>query len=82
VELREQPLPDKQAQVWKKHKPKQGQPEVAWYEVARVLAKRRTPASAAKFGDESRYTTNVEGFFGAQQERLQNICRSAARCCR
>jgi ParB/RepB/Spo0J family partition protein len=83
---------DEQAQVWKKHKPKKGQPEVAWYEVARALAKRRMPASAAKFGDDlaraygvvweddlfvppgddSRYTTHVEGFFGAQQEWLQN----------
>ena len=36
---------DEQAQVWKKHKPKKGEPEVAWYEVARALAKRRMPAS-------------------------------------
>ena len=43
---------DEQAQVWKKHKPKKGQPEVAWYEIARALAKRRMPASAAKFGDD------------------------------
>jgi ParB/RepB/Spo0J family partition protein len=84
--------PEEQAQVWKKHKPKKGQTDVAWYEVARALAKRRTPASAAKFGDDlakaygvvweedlfappgedSRTTTNVEGFFGAQQEWLQN----------
>lgn len=83
---------EEQAQVWKKHRPKKGQTEVAWYEVARALAKRRMPASAAKFGDDlakaygivweddlfapagedSRYTTNVEGFFGAQQEWLQN----------
>jgi ParB family chromosome partitioning protein len=83
---------DEQAQVWKKHKPKKGQPEVARYEVARALVKRRMPATAAKFGDDlakaygvvweddlfaarredSRYTTNVEGFFGAQQEWLQN----------
>jgi ParB family transcriptional regulator, chromosome partitioning protein len=83
---------DEQAQVWKKHKPKKGQPEIAWYEVARALAKRRMPASAAKFGDDlakaygvvweddlfappgedGRYTTNVEGFFGAQQEWLQS----------
>jgi ParB/RepB/Spo0J family partition protein len=83
---------EEQAQVWKKHKPKKGQTEVAWYEVARALAKRRMPASAAQFDDElakaygvvweddlfapsdedSRYTTNVEGFFGAQQEWLQN----------
>jgi ParB/RepB/Spo0J family partition protein len=83
---------EEQAQVWKKHKPKKGHADVAWYEVARALAKRRMPASAAKFGDDlakaygivweddlfappgedSRYTTNVEGFFGAQQEWLAN----------
>jgi ParB/RepB/Spo0J family partition protein len=83
---------EEQAQVWKKHKPRKGQTDVAWYEVARALAKRRMPASAAKFGDDlakaygivweddlfappsedSRYTTNVEGFFGAQQEWLAN----------
>jgi len=84
--------PEEQAQVWKKHKPKKGHADVAWYEVARALAKRRMPASVAKFGDDlakaygivweddlfappgkdSRTTTNVEGFFGAQQEWLQN----------
>jgi ParB family chromosome partitioning protein len=84
--------PEEQAQVWKKYKPKKGQPDVAWYEIARAHAKRRMPASAAKFGDDlakaygivweddlfappgedSRTTTNVEGFFGAQQEWLQN----------
>ncbi len=83
---------EEQAQVWKKHKPKKGQTDIAWYEVARALAKRRMPATAAQFGDDlakaygivweddlfappgedSRYTTNVEGFFGAQQEWLQN----------
>jgi len=84
--------PEEQAQVWKKHKPKKGQTDIAWHEVARALTKRRMPASAAKFGDDlakaygivweddlfappgedSRTTTNVEGFFGAQQEWLQN----------
>jgi hypothetical protein len=83
---------EEQGQVWKKHKPKKGHTDVAWYEVARALAKRRMPFAAAKFGDDlakaygivweddlfappgedSRYTTNVEGFFGAQQEWLQN----------
>jgi ParB family transcriptional regulator, chromosome partitioning protein len=83
---------EEQAQVWKKHRPKKGQTEVAWYEIARALAKRRMPFTAAKFGDDlakaygivweddlfappgedSRYTTNVEGFFGAQQEWMQN----------
>jgi ParB family chromosome partitioning protein len=83
---------EEQAQVWKKYRPKKGQPDVAWHEVARALAKRRMPAAVAQFGDDlakaydivweddlfappgedSRYTTNVEGFFGAQQEWLQN----------
>ena len=83
---------EEQAQVWKKHKPKKGQTDIAWWEIARALAKRRMPASAAKFGDDlakaygivweddlfappgedSRTTTNVEGFFGAQQEWLAN----------
>jgi ParB/RepB/Spo0J family partition protein len=83
---------EEQAQVWKKYKPKKGQTDIAWYEVARALAKRRKPASAAQFGEDlakaygivweddlfappgedSRTTTNVEGFFGAQQEWLQN----------
>jgi ParB/RepB/Spo0J family partition protein len=83
--------PDAQAQVWKKHKPRKGQGDVAWYEVARALSKRRMPATAARFGDDlakaygieweddlfappgtdGRYTSNVEAFFGAQQEWLQ-----------
>jgi ParB/RepB/Spo0J family partition protein len=83
---------EEQAQVWKKHRPKKGQPDIAWHEVARALAKRRMPASAAQFGDDlakaygiaweddlfapagedSRYTTDVEAFFGAQQEWMQN----------
>ena len=82
---------EEQTQVWKKHKPKKGQ-EVAWYEIARALSKRRIPFAAAKFGadlaaaygvvweddlfapagEDGRFTTNVEGFFGAQQEWMQN----------
>jgi ParB family chromosome partitioning protein len=82
---------DEQVQVWKKYKPKKGH-DASWYEIARALAKRRIPFSAAKFGDDlakaygvvweddlfapadedGRYTTNVDGFFGAQQEWLQN----------
>jgi ParB family transcriptional regulator, chromosome partitioning protein len=42
---------DEQAQVWKKHKPKKGH-DASWYEIARALAKRRIPFSAAKFGDD------------------------------
>jgi ParB family chromosome partitioning protein len=93
---------EEQAQVWKKHRPKKGQTDIAWHEVARALAKRRMPASAAQFGDDlakaygivweddlfappgedSRYTTEVEAFFGAQQEWLQNNLPGAARSCR
>ena len=83
---------DEQAQVWKKHRPRKGETDVAWHEVARALSRRRIPFAAAKFGDDlakaygveweddlfapadedGRYTTNVEGFFGAQQEWMQN----------
>src|SRR6516225_8774345 len=82
---------EEQAQVWKKYRPKKDH-EVYWSDVARALAKRRIPFSAAKFGDDlaqaygviweddlfapadedGRYTINVDGFFGAQQEWLQN----------
>lgn len=82
---------EEQAQVWKKYRPRRGH-DVSWYDVARALAKRRIPYSAAKFddalaqaygvvweedlfapaGEDGRYTTNVDGFFGAQQEWLQN----------
>jgi len=82
---------EEQAQVWKKYRPKKDQ-DIYWSDVARALAKRRIPFSAAKFGDDlakaygvvweddlfapadedGRCTTNVDGFFGAQQEWLQN----------
>ncbi|WOJ91721.1 ParB/RepB/Spo0J family partition protein (plasmid) [Methylocapsa polymorpha] len=77
---------DEQASVWKKYKPKKGQPNVSWWEVAHALEKRRIYAKVAKFGadeelafgiqweddlfaqadEDTRYTTNVEGFFAAQ----------------
>jgi len=41
-----------QASVWKKFKPRKGEPSVAWFEVARALEKRRLPANAAKFGGD------------------------------
>ena len=82
---------DEQKEVWKKHKPRKGH-DIAWFEVARALSKRRIPFAAAKFdddlaaaygvtwhddlfapaGEDSRYTTDVEGFFGAQQEWMAN----------
>lgn len=43
---------EEQAQVWKKHKPKKGQ-DFYWGDLARALSKRRIPASAAQFDDET-----------------------------
>lgn len=43
---------DEQASVWKKHKPKKGQPTVVWWDVARALEKRRLYAKHAKFGPD------------------------------
>jgi len=77
-----------QAEVWKKYKPKKGQPTVAWGEIARALTRSRMYARDASFGDDlakaygiawqedlfapadedSRYTTDVDAFFGAQHE--------------
>lgn len=82
---------EEQAEVWKRHRPKKGQPPT-WSEVARALAKRRIPFAAARFGEDlaaaygvrwqedlfapagedGRYTTDAEAFFGAQQEWLAN----------
>lgn len=41
---------EEQASVWKKHKPKKGQPNVIWWDLARALEKRRLYAKVAKFG--------------------------------
>ena len=79
---------DEQKEVWKKHKPSKGDPQVSWWSVAQGLQKTRMYARHASFGDDlaqaygiqwvedlfapadedSRYTINVEGFLGAQQE--------------
>lgn len=79
---------DEQKEVWKKHKPSKGDPQVSWWSVSQGLQKTRMFARHASFGDDlaqaygiqwvedlfapadedSRYTTNVEGFLGAQQE--------------
>ena len=42
---------DEQAAVWKRRKPKKGEP-VIWYEIGRALQKQRMPAKNAKFDDE------------------------------
>ncbi len=79
---------DEQKEVWKKHKPSKGDPQVSWWSVAQGLQKTRMYARHASFGDDlaqaygiawvedlfapadedSRYTTDVEAFLGAQQE--------------
>lgn len=81
-----------QAEVWKKHKPKKGDPQVVWWSVAQALTKTRMWAKNASFGDElataygivwqedlfapadedSRYTTDVEAYLGAQNEWMAN----------
>ncbi|MDA8249480.1 MAG: ParB N-terminal domain-containing protein [Rhodospirillales bacterium] len=43
---------EEQAQVWKKHRPRKGETEVVWWEIARALAKRRIPAAAARFDED------------------------------
>ena len=79
---------EEQREVWKKHKPSKGDPQVSWWSIAQGLQKTRMYARHASFGDDlaqaygiqwvedlfapadedSRYTTNVEAFLGAQQE--------------
>ena len=44
--------PDEQAEVWKKHKPKKGDPQVSWWSVAQALTKTRMLAKDASFDDE------------------------------
>lgn len=83
---------EEQGEVWKKHKPKKGQPTVSWNDVARALTRTRMNARDASFDDDlakaygivwqedlfapanedSRYTTDVEAFLGAQHEWMAN----------
>jgi ParB/RepB/Spo0J family partition protein len=83
---------DEQKEVWKKHKPSKGDPQVSWWAVAQGLQKTRMFAKDASFGEDlaqaygiawvedlfapadqdSRYTTDVEAFLGAQQEWMSN----------
>jgi len=43
---------DEQKEVWKKHKPSKGDPQVSWWSVAQALQKKRMYARDASFGDE------------------------------
>ncbi len=72
---------EEQAQVWKKHKPKKGDdfscriPFAAAKfddDLARAYGVEWHDDLFAPAGEDGRYTTNVEGFFGAQQEWLAN----------
>jgi len=83
---------EEQGEVWKKHKPKKGQPTVSWNDVARALTRTSMYARDASFDDDlakaygivwqedlfapanedSRYTTDVEAFLGAQHEWMAN----------
>ena len=44
--------PDEQKEVWKKHKPSKGDPQVSWFSVAQALQKKRMYARDASFGDD------------------------------
>ena len=43
---------DEQKEVWKKHKPSKGDPQVSWWSVAQGLQKTRMYARHASFGDD------------------------------
>lgn len=43
--------PDEQKEVWKKHKPSKGDPQVSWFSIAQSLQKKRMYARDASFGD-------------------------------
>jgi len=83
---------EEQASVWKHHKPRKGEPNVYWHEIARALQKRQLYAKDAKFGpdeerafgivweedlfspagEDTRFTTNIEGFLAAQAAWLDS----------
>ena len=83
---------EEQASVWKQHKPRKGEPNVYWHEIARALQKRQLYAKDAKFGpdeerafgivweedlfapagEDTRFTTNIEGFLAAQAAWLDS----------
>ena len=51
---------DEQRQVWKKHKPSKGDPQVSWWSVAQALQKKRMYARDASFGDDLAQAYGIE----------------------
>ncbi|NTB74777.1 plasmid partitioning protein, partial [Agrobacterium tumefaciens] len=51
---------DEQKEVWKKHKPSKGDPQVSWWSVAQALQKKRMYARDASFGDDLREAYGIQ----------------------
>ena len=51
---------DEQRQVWKKHKPSKGDPQVSWWSVAQALQKKRMYARDGSFGDDLAQAYGIE----------------------
>ena len=51
---------DEQRQVWKKHNPSKGDPQVSWWSVAQALQKKRMYARDASFGDDLAQAYGIE----------------------
>ncbi len=51
---------DEQKEVWKKHKPSKGDPQVSWWSVAQALHKKRMYARDASFGDDLAQAYGIE----------------------
>jgi ParB family chromosome partitioning protein len=82
---------EEQKEVWKRHRPSKGNPQVSWWSIAQSLTKTRMYAKHASFGndlsaahgiawaedlfapadEDSRYTTDVQAFLGAQKAWME-----------
>lgn len=51
---------DEQKEVWKAHKPKKGDPQVSWWNIANGLTRKRMYARDASFGDNLREAYGIE----------------------
>ncbi|GEO85965.1 MAG TPA: plasmid partitioning protein [Rhizobium sp.] len=51
---------EEQKEVWKKHKPSKGDPQVSWWSVAQALQKKRMYARDASFGDDLREAYGIQ----------------------